>query len=556
MTRDAIQLPEKFIEKFPDMTQEKMRKLHNKYLNTIRRYLFRALPHVQGDTINFPLAEAQNRCGDFQYKNKRYYVWQEFMAVQPFFYVTKTGRKWTGMISEVRLFDQKYIDLLIDTVNTEELVKAFYSQYDNSNKIIIPIDYDSLCNYIGRTEHELHNTNISKKHDKLLQNLRTAKFFKIISEHYYDTYGEYVIPHVESDKKHYGRTYYKGINLQNCTKEVRSAALGDHVSYDLNAAVYAVKLMLAQDIFNEYNTDFYGNFTYTKEYLDHKNHIRQELADVIHQYIPTYPNPIKLVKEAITAIGFGAKMHEGSWEYEGITRYSALNYIIYDQKARKAFVQHRFIVNFLKEQDLLTKIIYEYYSRHIDFYNKVKDIPDMMNNNGKLKKSKVMAYLYQHMETKIMDMITENIIPRLKIHDSFIMTKPLDNNTFVQIKYDLSIISPYLTLSMEEHSGWVSKEVYDRELEHKKFIIQEELKANNGKLPKKYSKSQQHQYNQTDYNCYDGYDDGSRYDDYDIDRDEYLNDMTLEERLEHFRIIGYNPNKLPEHISKLLRTNK
>lgn len=552
MNRDAIQLPKKFIEKFPDMSQEKMHKLHNKYLNTIRRYLFRALPHIQGDIINFPLAEAQNRCGDFQYKNNRYYVWQEFMAVQPFFYVTKPGRKWTGMISEVRLYDQKYIDLLIDTIDTTQLVDTFYSKYDTGNKIIIPIDHDSLCNYIGRTQHELDNTSPGKKYDKLLTNLRTAKFFKIITEHYYDSYGEYVIPHIESDKKHYGRTYYKGINLQNCSKEVRDACLGDHVSYDLNAAVYAVKLMLAENIFNEYGTDFHGNFTYTKEYLDHKSKIRQELADIIHTYIPKHPQPIKLVKEAITAIGFGAKMHEGSWEYEGITRYSALHYIIYDQEARKAFVQHRFIVNFLKEQDLLSKIIYEYYSRDIDFYNKVKDIPDMINNNGKLKKTKVMAYLYQHMETKIMDMMTENIIPRLKIHDSFIMTKPLDNDTLLEIKYMLNQLSPYLSLDIEKHSGWVSQEIYDRELEHKRFIYQEELKANNGKLPKKYKKIPDIIQITTDHSCYDGYDDGSQYDEYDIERDVYLNDMTLLERIEHFRIIGYNPNKLPEHISKLI----
>lgn len=553
MNMNAIQLPKEFIEKFPEMNQKKMHKLHDKYLNTIRRFLFKALPHIQGDTINFPLKQAHDICGDFQYKNVRYYTWQEFMAIQPFFYVIKTGTNFHGMISEVRLFDQKYVDLLIDTADTQELVKTFYSQYDNSNKINIPIDHDSLCNYISRTQHELNDTNNNdKKYHKMLQNIRTAKFFKIISEHFYLSYGEYVLPHIESDKKQYGRTYYKNINLQNCSKEVRSATLGDHVSYDLNAAAYAVKLILAEDIFNEYNTDFYGNFTYTKEYLDHKSQIRNELADVIGQYIPKHPNPLKLVKEAITAIGFGAKMHEGSWEYEGITRYSALHYIIYNKQARLAFVQHSFIVNFLKEQDLLTKIIYEYYSRDVDFYNKVKDIPDMMNNNGKLKKAKVMAYLYQHMETKIMDIITENIIPTLRVHDSFIMNKPLNNDIFVQMKYDLNNISKYLSLTIEEHNGWVSQDVYNRELEHKQFIYQEELKANKGRLPIKFTKKKDKVFVQNDYNCYDGYDDGSRYDTYDITNDDMLENMTLLERQEHYRIVGHNINKLPDNINKLI----
>lgn len=557
MRMNDIQLPNQFLHKFPDMKQEKAIKLHNKYLNVCRRFLCKILPHIQGNECNFPLKQAQDICGDFIYKGNRYYTWHEFFSLQPFFYVSVPGRKWTGVVSLVKLYDQKYIDLLIDTADTNLLVETYYSKYDINERINVPIDYDSLCAYISRTDHLLKNiNNMDPRYGKVLQNFRTAKFFKIITEHFYDQYLEYVIPHVKREDSHFGRTYYKGINLQNCSKEVRQAVLGDHVSYDLNAAAYAIKLILAKDIFDEFGYDFNGSFTYTKEYLDHKSQIREELASVIYRHMPKYPNPLKLVKEAMNAIGFGAKMHEGSWEDDNGKRYSALHYIIYNKTARIAFTKHNFVVNFLKEQDQLGKIIYEYYSRNIDFIKKVKDIPNIYCNNGKLNKSKVLAYLYQHMETMVMDVIVKDIVPKFQIHDSFIVDKPLHTEKLKDIKFELSQLSPYLTLSSETHIGWVSQNVLDMEREHKKFIEQEELLANKGKLPIKFTKKQDKLFIQNDYTYYDSYDDGTQYDTYDPNRDNMVNDMTLLERKEHYRIIGQQENQLPIHINKLLRENK
>lgn len=558
MRERDIQLPNQFLEKFADMKQEKAKKLHNKYLNVCRQFLFRALPHIEGDILNFPLKQAQDICGDFIYQGKRYYVWQEFFAVQPFFYINRLGRKWTRMVSEVKIYDQKYIELLIDSADSSTLIDIYFNKYDVNERINVPIDYDSLNAYITRTKNLLDNIdNSDKRYHKVLKNYRTAKFFKIITEHFYGMFGEYVLPHIKGNKSHYGRTYYKGINLQNCTKELRIATLGDHTSYDINAAAYAIKLILAKNIYDEYGYDFIGNFTYTKEYLDHKSEIRNELAQVIYRHMPNYSDPLKLVKEAMTAIGFGAKMHEGSWEIEGSIRYNALHYIIYNKNARIAFAKHPFVVEFLKEQDMLGKIIYEYYSRDSNFINKVKDIPDIYCNNGKLNKSKVLAYLYQHMETMIMDMITENIVTKLKIHDSFIVNKDLSSETLKDIKCMLYQLSPYLTLSNEKHHGWISQDVLDRELEHKNFILQEESLSQLTRpelYHKKYTKHIEQVKSHTDYNCYDGYDNGMQYEEYDINTDTMLQTLTGLEKQQHIKIMGYN--RYPTFINKLIGNNK
>jgi len=559
MINEVIHVPETFLRDFPDLSLDKANKLYYRYLNNIRKNLFKSLPHVEGNILNFPLKEAFDRCGEFQYKNKRYYVYKEFVKHRPFFTIYKIGRKWSGMISEVKLINQRYIDMLIDTGDSTELVESCYSKYDRNKMIMIPVDMSSLIGYISKTQYSLDTLNDDDARiPKLQRNLRTAKYFKIVAEYFYDDYGDYAIPHIPSDKVDYGRTFYKGINLQNCTKEVRSAALGDHVSYDLNAAAYAIKLILAKEIYDEFGKDFYGKFTFTKEYLDHKSHIRDELAQVVQKYMPNHKNPLKLVKEAMTAIGFGAKVHEGSWESEGITKYSALHYIIYNQEARSAFVKHLFVSNFLREQNELNKLIYNYFSKDDEFINKVKNIEDMHNNNGKLLQSKVLAYLYQHAETKIMDLITANIVPLLRIHDCFITRKPIKNDDLVDIRLTLKEISPYLEIIKEDVSGWTNQQIIEDELRHKKFIQEQERLANGYKseyaqtdnipVTKRYHEKVD---NIHDGKCYDSYDEGRSHESYDIDNDEYLEDMTLEQRREHFRIVGHDINTLPDHIQKL-----
>jgi hypothetical protein len=553
MNQRIIPLPKEFIDKFPDLDINKAIKFHDKYLNANRLYLVKAIPHISGNILHFPLRQAWDKCGEFQHNNNRYFIWKEFFAIQPYFNVIKEGSKWSGMNSTIQIIDQEYVNLLIDTMDSIELVKIFYNKYDQNERICIPIDMDSLSAYISRTERLLQTIqSTDSRYGKVLQNFRTAKFFKIIGEHYYTQYGDYVIPHIKSDKTTYGRTYYKGINLQNCSKEVRNAALGYHVCYDLNAAAYAIKLILVKNIYDEYGYDFNGSFTYTKEYLDHKSEIRNELASVIFKHMPNHPNPLKLVKEAMTAIGFGAKLHEGSWELEGIRRYSSLHYIIYNKIARTAFAKHKFVVNFLKEQDQLSKIIHEYNNCNMDFLNHTADIEELYNNNGSLNKNKTIAYLYQHLETQIMDMVVKDIVPIFRIHDSFIMSRPLPSETYKDIQQSLNEISPYLKLEKEEYFPWTHQKVFDEELEHKNDIIKYELLANNGVMPIKYTKQYSKISTQSDSKVYDGYDDGKRYEQYDPNTDESIHDMTAEELVEHYRILGIEKNTYPEFIKKLL----
>ena len=77
--------------------------------------------------------------------------------------------------------------------------------------------------------------------------------------------------------------YFKGLSLHSTSTALRSACIGNATQYDLKAAAFAIRLLLAKSIYDELNIDFTGAYTYTKEYLDRKHQIRQDLGNLIHK---------------------------------------------------------------------------------------------------------------------------------------------------------------------------------------------------------------------------------------------------------------------------------
>lgn len=561
-----IPIPMEFLQKYPDMPKPKAVEKWQKYLKEMRKVFLKRLPFMNDNQTSIGTKKLRDDCGRFYpygKKGDRYskketvYVYNEFYPLYPFYSVTKQGSNLTGKNSEIVIINQKLIDLLIDTADHEELVSIYFD--DLSEEVVdqlhwVNIDMQSLSNYIKSTNEKL--TTIDERQNptyyyKLLKNLRQAKYIKIITE-FFD---QDQFP-MKKKISLYGRTYYEGLNLQNCTKEVRNAALGNNHQYDLEAAVYAIKMMLIDDIYTEKNIDLVGHYIYTKEYLDHKSDIRNRLA----KHIQAYPDPIKLVKEAITAIGFGAKISGGAW-LEGTTmQFPAINDIIMNQEDRDRFLNDPWVIEFYKEQKKLTNEITDYYKNKVNWCDShLKNLPRSTNKLGKYRKTAIMSYLFQTLETMIIQQCTkhldeDNIL--LLVHDCIITQRPLNGYDLSELRYTLQNISHFLKITNEYNRGWLDIDTMSYEIMHKNFILQEELKANNGIMPVTYKKSLEQINNYDDYECYDGYDTGSRHEEYEPDYDECVNYMTESERLEHYRIIGYKPNQLPDHINKLLGENK
>jgi hypothetical protein len=164
-----------------------------------------------------------------------------------------------------------------------------------------------------------------------------------------------------------------------------------------------------------------------------------------------------------------------------------------------------------------------------------------MFKNNKIRKSQIMSYVFQHAEKAIMDQITSKIPVVARVHDSFITLNKLSNEQITDIKYQLSNLEPLMTLDCQEFHAWISKDNQDDESDiDEAFSRLTGVQHTRPKIKLQRTKST----NNTE-GFYDSQTDYGQQE-YDPENDEYLQEMTYAERREHYRIIGYNPDTLPD----------
>lgn len=461
------EVPKGFAEKFPNLSVEKQYKHFEKYLSVMRKTLLKRLPFMNDGYTHVSLKKLLDTCGEFNYEKKRYYIYNEFKELHAFFYVVDKGsnlkysKNKFEKSSKVKLMNYKYIDMLIETGDVNELVTMFYGDLNDeklNELVIVDVDINSLNNFIGHCLVNLNDMTKNEQYrDKIRKNYYQAKYVKMISEFFSSVYDKYCLPMIP-EKSEYGRVYYKGINIQNMGEEVRRAVIGEYHQYDLSAAVYAIKLMLAKDVLTEQGIDHIGQFTYTKDYLDRKKSIRDELVKSCMLDTKTsYKEKAKYVKQALTAIGFGAKLTGNSWLVDNEWQNSAINEIIKSKNDRERFITNDFVMNFIKEQREMTKLIVDYHLKDEEFYNKITSIKSMYNNNGKIRKNQVMVYMFQHIETMIMDKVRELAGTTVyMIHDAMISKEKITNDNLLNIKKLLSEFDSELKIEYEHKTHWTN----------------------------------------------------------------------------------------------------
>ena len=142
---------------------------------------------------------------------------------------------------------------------------------------------------------------------------------------------------------------------------------------------------------------------------------------------PRYEFPIEfqdgLIKQAITAISFGARANVLGWRAgNGSWANPAIVDIITNEQQRAGFLANYTVQSFIKEQNLLDSYL----------ANGLKDeLPNvyfgpLITRNVKPSKSKAVAYMYQRSETIVMDiarsvLAKHGITPIACIHDAFVV---------------------------------------------------------------------------------------------------------------------------------------
>lgn len=460
---------------------------------------------------------------------------------------------------------------LIKSKSTKDLIKRLYPEIDfadpgHTNLVdYTPIDLKSLNAFIhGNEQLHYQNATIQKYHQEASLISQIAEYFG----------GKF--PQIINESK-FGRRYYKGMNLQNCSKVVRHAALGDCYEYDLNASVYAIKLNICSEI------DPTRKFTYTSEYIEnggkYKDSIRKRLAKTcfgIDENFEYFDDRLSVIKRAITAIGFGAtKTSSGyfdknnNWKQTSLQNIFSYQYQNSDKRfpyicktgntqklALDQFLTDSWMSEFISEQDEMTNMVVNHAKLQLD-----KDKHTfLVDGRNAFNKARVMAYVYQTSERAIMDFANEYIeqgggTVLLRVHDAIYTREPIDLK-----ELHWGIVQAFLSDTLAD---WLGNKVicfephdhngYTFELEDESDIDEafSRLTGVQHTTPKSKIKSQ-YTPKQTE-GFYDGGCDYGQIE-YDPNTDEIAKTLTGAQLKEHYRIVGYKPPiGLPPQIEKYIK---
>ena len=457
----TIEMPQAFLDKFPDMKRDKANKLFKNYVDGVAAVLLPRLAYVRDGKLNVSLHDLLNECGEFQHNKVRRWVWNEFKDLYPFFNIETTGNNLTGKNSEVKLVNEDKLLYLVYSKTPEEVFDTLYDRDQVVDAERVGIDLANLKRYIGNTEYELTKSPVAALQAKLEHNLRQARLIEKVGQYTQEELGEALLPLIPRPSP-YGRTYYAGMNIQTVSKQVRGAILGHHYQYDMQAAVFAIKLRLYGEIMggdDVIHDTTHG--TYTRQYIADKDFQRRRLAKLCFEgIIISKEAAIKAVKLALTAIGFGARATGTMWmNKNGDIEGSALTEVMKAPVARERFLNDSWVVNFLKEQRVIEDAIIGSLKASEKWPTISATVAAANKVNGRVKRSGILAWTYQQWETQVMDeavaVVTQAGIPVVaRIHDAFIVRTKLPVAVLDDIA-DAWGFRDYMTLDCDEVREWI-----------------------------------------------------------------------------------------------------
>lgn len=327
---------------------------------------------------------------------------------------------------------------------------------------IVPIDMKSLRNYMHWVQHDA--TMIEGK--KKFQIITQADEIMRVAQH---TDGFYF---QRKKSSAFGRQYYSGTSVQNVNKELRRAMLGHCWEYDIRSSVFAWKMGHARECYETLKTTetFQQVFSKTLLFLEDKKDFMATVSYYTFKEDSNVPRALqdKLLKQAVTAISFGARRGTKGWRVSA-TEWSnpALVEIFKNTEERERFLNCPIVKKFISEQNILDKFIYQTCREANPPF---MSLPEVRTQCGVLSKAKVIAYLYQHFETQVMDVVAEQIERRgrrvlARIHDAIIIDKRLGQDTKEEIEYEIqrATSNPYWHLTSKELEPFERPYSLDRE---------------------------------------------------------------------------------------------
>ena len=371
-------------------------------------------------------------------------------------------------VSNIALFDHLYPEYNLEW--RDEKLKELFDW--------VPVDVESVKAYVYWLETESNLIQGPKKDLALRQSLSILGIASITKGYYLQ----------RKKPSPFGRTYYEGTSVQNVNKELRRAMLGNCWEYDIRSSVVAWKMGYARGYLaaSGLDQDLKKSFPSTLLYLEHKADFMATVSHYVFLDSSPVPKDLrpKLLKRAFTAISFGARQTAKGWlDASGNWTNPALVDILQNSEDRTRFLSDVTVKQFIKEQNVLDEYLY-------DLFKKFR--PDLLlerylqTDSGRPSKAKVLAYLYQHGETQVMDIVRQaalakGLMPIANVHDAIFFKRRLGAEFKNAIEWQMreQTGNPYWHLTPKQIERYTPRSLNtDRELgEHKERIAQEELLA-------------------------------------------------------------------------------
>jgi hypothetical protein len=180
-------------------------------------------------------------------------------------------------------------------------------------------------------------------------------------------------------------------------------------------------------------------FRSTLSYLED----RDDFMVTVRRYVFTDPDEptsakfqTQLIKQAITAISFGARAASSGWpDGAGGMTNSALVDILRNADQRRRFLADPCVRGFIREQNLLDQYIVRLVrDQRPDIYA----LPCLRTHSGRVSRAKVLAFLYQHSETQVMDVVRSVAAQHgreaiANVHDAIFFRRALGSD----LKYEI-----------------------------------------------------------------------------------------------------------------------
>lgn len=484
-----------------------------KYISVVESMLFDALQRGQTPEqrklglYSISLDQLANKGGQIGPKKIRIHKWltdNDWDIVQ----TVVLGTKFSGQNSLVKLTAlasiQNSLQVPIQSLaaaTTDEEIDAYLSGDDVSNIALfdhlypeynlewrdeklkelfdwVPVDVESVKAYVYWLETESNLIQGPKKDLALRQSLSILGIASVTKGYYLQ----------RKKPSSFGRTYYEGTSVQNVNKELRRAILGNCWEYDIRSSVVAWKMGYARSYLaaSGLDQDLKKSFPSTLLYLEHKADFMATVSHYVFLDSSPVPKDLrpKLLKRAFTAISFGARQTAKGWlDASGNWTNPALVDILQNSEDRTRFLSDLTVKQFIKEQNALDDYLYDLFKK---FRPDLLLERDLQTESGRPSKAKVLAYLYQHGETQVMDIVRQaalakGLVPIANVHDAIFFKRRLGADFKSEIEWQMreQTGNPYWHLTPKQIERYTPKSLNAKreEQEHRDRIAAEEARA-------------------------------------------------------------------------------